>query len=170
MVIAIVVAAVAVFFIGYATYPGFKGYSNTDNDNVEGCAAAKANLVAKHSQTCGQRVAVATARALMVAAGTLYAAALAASIALAAVAAVSGSIPIVGPIIAAAAAIVSSVAAAYSIFLLGRYAAACTEYAIQSNGLAEAMKLEDAATKLVNDSCAADDAAATIAALTPCPV
>ena len=122
MVIVIVVAALALFFIGLATSPGFKGYSNTghDNDNVEGCAAAKANLVAKHSQACGQRVAVATARALMVAAGTLYAAALAASIALAAVAAVSGSIPIVGPIIAVAAAIVASIAAAYSIFLRNR--------------------------------------------------
>jgi hypothetical protein len=84
---------------------------------------------------------------------------------------VSGaSIPIVGLIIASAAAIASSIAAAYSIVLLGRYAAACTEYAIQSKGLADAMRLEDAATKLVNDSCEADDAAATIAALTPCPV
>jgi hypothetical protein len=169
MVIAIVVGAVALVFFGFATYP-FAGYSNAGNDNVEGCRAAKANLVAKHSQTCGQPVAVATARANMVAAGTLYAAALGASIALAAVAAVAGSIPIVGPIIAAAAALASSLAAAYSLFLLGRYAAACSEYAIQSKGLEEAMKLEDAATKLVNDSCAADDAAATIAALIPCPV
>jgi hypothetical protein len=32
------------------------------------------------------------------------------------------------------------------------------------------MKLEDAATKLVNDPSATDDAAATIAALTPCSV
>jgi len=170
MALIIVVVAVVVFFAGYASYGGFRGYSNFGNDNVEGCAAAKTNLAAKHSQTCSQRVAVSTARALMVAAGSLYASYLGASIALAAVAAVSGSIPIVGPIIAAAAAIASSIAAAYSIFLLGRYTAACTEYAVQSSGLSDAMKLEDAATKLVNDSCAADDAAATIAALPPCPV
>lgn len=170
MAIAIVVAAVVVFFIGYATYPGFMGVANTGNGNVEGCEAAKTNLMAKHAQTCGQRIAVANARALMVAAGTLFAAALATSIALAAVAAIAGSIPIVGPIIATAAAIVSSIAAAYSIFLLGRYAAACTEYAIQSSGLADAMRLEEAATKLVTDSCPAEDAAATIAALPPCPV
>ena len=170
MVIAIIVAAVVLFFAGFASYPGFKGSSNTGNDNIAGCEAAKANLVAKHAQTCSHRIAVSTARSLMVAAGTLYASALLASIALAALAAAAGSIPIVGPIIAAGAAIASSIAAAYSIFLLGRYAAAVAEYATQSTGLSDAMRLEAEATTLVTDSCAADDAAAAIAALPPCPV
>ena len=170
MVVVIIVAAVVVFFVGFVTYSGFKGSANAGNDNVEGCAAAKANLVAKHAQTCAARIAVATARFLMVAAWNLFASALATSIALAAVAALLGSIPIVGPIIAAGAAIASSIAAAYSIFLLGRYAAACSEYAVQSKGLDDAMKIEAAATQLVLDSCAPDDAAAAIAALPPCPV
>lgn len=169
LVIGIVVAAVALFFVGYVSFP-IGGYSNTGNDNVEGCTRACANLIAKNAQTCAQRGVVAAARATMVAAGTLYAAALAASIAAAVVAAAVAAVPIVGALLSAALAVVAAAAAAYSIYLLGRYAAAVTAYAIQSNGLADAMRLEREAVTLVNDSCPAEVAASCIASLPVCPV
>lgn len=169
MVIGIIIGAVVLFVIGYVTYP-IGGYANTLNDNVEGCAKACANLTAKRAQTCGNCAAVAAARAAMVAAGTLYASAVAASVAAAATAAVAAAIPIIGAIVAAAAAAAAAVAAIASIYLLGRYAAACTAYAMQSQGLAEATRLEGDAVKLVLDSCSNEVAMSCIASLPECPV
>ena len=78
VVLGIAIAVVALFVAGYVSFGPF-GYSNTGNDNVEGCSGACANLVAKRLQTCGQRGAVLVARNAMVAAGTLLASAAAAS-------------------------------------------------------------------------------------------
>jgi hypothetical protein len=169
VVIGIAIAVIVLFVIGYATYP-IGGYSNFGNDNVEGCTKACANLVAKRNQTCGQRVAVSMARSAMVAAGMLFAGAAAASLAASIAAGAAAAIPIVGFIVAAALATYAAALAAYSNYLLGRYAAACTAYAIQSQGLADAMRLESDALKLVNDSCPPEVATACIAGLPVCPV
>jgi hypothetical protein len=169
LIVGIVIAVVVVFAIGYVSYP-IGGWANVGNGNVEGCAAACANLNAKRAQVCMMRSSVAAARAAMVAAGTLFAAALATSIAAAAAVAVAAAIPIVGAVVAAALAVVAAAAAVYSNYLLGRYAAACTAYAIQSNGLADASRLEAEALKLVNDSCPPEVAMNCIAGLMVCPV
>jgi hypothetical protein len=170
LVIGIAIAGAVLFFWGFATSPAPLGVGLQANDNVEGCAAACANLRSKRAQTCSMRGAVAAARAGMVAAGTLFAAALATSLAAAAAVGAAAAIPIVGPLVAAGLAIIAASYALYSIFLLGRYAAAVAAYAVQSKGLADAMRLESDATLLVTNSCPAEVAASCIASLPVCPV
>jgi hypothetical protein len=170
VVIGIVVAGAALFFWGFASSPAPLGVGLQANDNVEGCVAACANLRLKNAQTCAMRGAVAAARAGMVAAGTLLAAALATSLAAAAAVGAAAAIPIVGPLVAAGLAIIAFSYALYANFLTGRYAAAVAAYAVQSKGLADAMRLESDALALVFNSCPAEVATSCIASLPVCPV
>ena len=146
------------------------GTSNTGNDNAEGCAAACANLVAKRAQTCSHRVAVAAAKAFRDSTAIQFAAAVAISIAASALVAVAAGVPIVGPILAAAAGAVAASTALYADYLLGRLAAANAALQIQMDGLTAAVMLEADALTLVTNSCAADVAQSCIASLPSCPV
>lgn len=170
IVFGVVVVAVVLFAVGFATYPGPLGYSVQLNNNVEGCERACANLRSKRSQTCAMRSAVASSRAAMVAAGTLFAAALATSVAAAVAVGVASAIPIIGPVIASALAIIAAAALLYANYLMGRYAAAVAAYATMNKGLAEAVRLEGEALDLVNSSCSLDVATSCAASLPECAV
>lgn len=168
--IAAVVGLVVVLFgVGFFSVPGL-GTSNTGNDNVEGCTAACANLVAKRAQTCSHRAAVAAARAIRDTAAMQAAVAVGVSVAASMVAAAAAAVPIIGPIISAAAAIVAAAAAVYANYLLGRLAGAATALQIQLDGLAAAVKLEADAVTLVNNSCPPAVAMSCISSLPACPV
>jgi len=169
VVLGAIVVAVALFAWGFSSVSGL-GTSNMRNDNVDGCKAACDNLIAKRSQTCSHRAAVAAARAALNAAALEAALAVAASVAAAVAVGVASAVPIVGQILAAALATVAAAAAAYAVYALGKLAGAASALKIQSDGLAEAVRLEAEAMTLVTSSCPADTAVACIASLPACPV
>lgn len=169
IVLGAIVVAVALFAVGFASTPRL-GTSNEGNANVDGCAAACANLLAKRSQTCSHRADVAAATSFLTSAAIELAAAVAASVAAVVAVGVASAIPIIGPIVAAVLATIAAAAASYVVYSLGRLAGAASALAIQQKGLTDAVRLEGEAVTLVNDSCPPDEAARCIASLPTCPV
>ena len=168
-VIGAILTVVVIFAIGFATTSG-GGTSNKGNANVEGCAAACSNLVAKRAQVCSHRAAVAAATAKRDSYATLVAGATAAAIAAAAAAAAAIFTPFVGPIIAPILAAASAAAWAYLDFVLGQLAGAAAALQVQIDGLSEATRLEAEATTMVTNACAPEVAANCIASLPACAV
>lgn len=165
----VVVAVIAIFVAGFFSVPGL-GTSNRGNDNVEGCAAACANLLAKRAQTCAHRASVAAARTTRDTAAIQFAAAAAASVAAAALVAIAAAVPIIGPILAAAAGVAAAIAAVYANYLLGRLAGAASALQIQLNGLNDAVRLEADALTLLTNSCSPEVAASCTNSLPACPI
>jgi len=153
----VVVAVIAVFVVGFFSVPGL-GTSNRGNDNVEGCAAACANLLAKRAQTCAHRASVAAARTTRDTAAMQFAAAAAASAAAAAL------------VLAAAAGVAAAIAAVYANYLLGRLAGAAAALQIQLDGLSDAVRLEADALTLLTNSCSPEAAASCMNSLPTCPI
>src|SRR5687768_1617283 len=85
---AIVGLVIVVFAVGFFSVGGLSA-AQTGNDNVAGCAAACANLLAKRAQVCRARAAVAAARSTRDSWAIQAAAAVATSIAASALAAAS---------------------------------------------------------------------------------
>lgn len=168
-VLGALVTVVVIFFIGFTTTSG-GGTSNQGNGNVEGCAAACSNLVAKRAQVCAHRAAVAAATAKRNSFATLVGSATAAAIAAAAAAATAITVPIVGPLIAPILAAASALAWAYLDYVLGQLAGAAAALQIQIDGLNEAVKLEADATTLVFKDCSPEVAQACVRSLPACAV
>ena len=96
--------------------------------------------------------------------------AVATSLAATAVAAALAVVPVIGPILSAAAALVAAAAAVYANYLLGRLAGAASALQIQMDGLAAAVKLEAEAMTLVASNCPPKEAQDCIGMLPACAV